>query len=163
MPPTVKVIDKGWNKIQKNAIKTGKGKVVSVGWQGTEAGINHGGMTNVGVAALMEYGNRDGTLPARPMYRQTFDNNKSSYEQELNQIVSGFFKGGTIDGQLLLLGERFKLDVNTMVNSNPFAPWAASTAAQKEREGKAGDVVLRNTGQMLDAMSAVIISYGSKS
>jgi len=162
MAEQVKVIDRGWEKIKKEASKLLKGKAVSVGWQGTEAGIDHEGMTNVEVASIMEFGTKDGKIPERPMFRSTYEENKQKYDKEIEKIAKGFYKDGTVEGNLLVLGEQFKSDIISKVKSNPFQEWAESTREQKEREGKAGDVVLWDTGQMLNALTAVIVSPGDK-
>lgn len=162
MAEQVKVVDRGWEKIKKEAFKLMKGKAVSVGWQGNEAGVDHEGMTNVEVASVMEFGTKDGKIKERPMFRSTYDENKQKYDKELEKIAKGFYKDGTIEGNLLVLGETFKSDIIAKVQTNPFREWEDSTKKRKEREGKAGDVVLWDTGQMLNALTAVIVSPGDK-
>lgn len=158
MPPKVKIVDRGWNKIKKNVFKIGSiGKAVSVGWQGSEAGIEHEGMTNVELASIMEFGTKDGTIPPRPMYRQTFDQMQQSYWGELGSITKKALGGQDVDGLLLLLGERFRSDIIRAVKGNQFKPWADSTREQKIAQGKGGDVPLWDTGQLMNATRAVVV------
>lgn len=160
MSTHVKVIDRGWNKIKRNILKLDKGRIASVGWQGAGASEQHDGMTNAELASLHEFGSSDGTLPSRPVHRQTFDVNKASYQAELDHIGYLFFDGYEVDGMLFLLGERYRGDMLDAVKSSSFAPWAESTRAQKAREGKEGDVPLWDTSQMLNALSVEITKLG---
>lgn len=151
----VKLVDRGWDNIKKQAIKAVSGKVASVGWQGNSATEDHGGVTNVEVAAWMEFGTRD--IPERPMLRQTFDKNLSKYEKEMKLIANTFYTGKDIDGLLLVLGERYRGDMIQEIRSRAFAEWAESTLMSKALQNKSGDVPLWDTGQLINASGVVVV------
>jgi hypothetical protein len=160
MAKDVVVIDRGWSKIIKNATTVAKGKAASVGFQGSEAEMidpEHGGMTNVELAAIHEFGTKDGKIPARPMIQQTFSKQSSKIDKEMVKITQKFLEGKNVDGDLLLLGEEFKSDIIQEIRNDSFAPWAQSTQEYKEKQGFSGDVPLWMTGQLVNALTAVVV------
>jgi phage gpG-like protein len=156
---TFKIIDRGWNKLKKQSLTLSKGKATAVGFQGSEAEIvdpEHGGLTNVELAAIHEFGTKDGRIPERPMIRQTFDENQSKYEKEMANVARAFYDGKNIDGELLVVGEGVKADVFKKVRGAQFEPWAPLTMAMKALIGKEGDVPLWDTGQLMNSLTAIV-------
>jgi hypothetical protein len=161
----VKVIDRGWNKLIKKffGLKS-SGKAVAVGFQGSEAEIEspeHGGLTNVELAAIHEFGTKNGRIPARPMIRQTFDKNQNKYDTEMKKISAKFFDphNVSIDGELLMLGQDFRTDIIQAVVNDEFQPWADSTQLQKDKQGKAGDPPLWDTNQLVNSIRALVTDH----
>lgn len=157
----VKVIDRGWNKLQKQTLTLKEGKATTVGFQGSEAEIvdpEHGGLTNVELAAIHEFGRVDGSIPERPMIRRTFDENQAKYEKELTKAVGRFYDtlGSGLEGSLLLIGEDFKADVIQKVRGAEFEPWSPVTMAMKLLQGRQGDVPLWMSGQLMNSLTAVV-------
>jgi phage gpG-like protein len=165
MSENVKVIDRGWSKILKAIGKLEKGRASSVGFQGNEAELqapDHGDMTNVELGAIHEFGTTDGRIPERPMIRATFDKKQKEYETEMKRINKKVTAGESVEDDLLLLGEQFRGDIIEAIKGNEFEDWADSTKAQKEREGREGGVPLWVTGQLMNALTAVVVDAGSK-
>lgn len=153
--PKVKIIDRGWNKIQKQALKMSRGKAVAVGIQGSEAELvdpKHGEMTNVELGAIHEFGTQDGHIPERSFIRSTFDENRAKYEKGMKLASQKFFEGKKPDGELLLIGEEFKSDIINKVRSGDLKPLAEST--MMTREG--GAIPLWKSGQLMNALTAVV-------
>ncbi len=160
MSKEVVVIDRGWSKIIKNATAVAKGKAASVGFQGSEAGMiapEHGGMTNIELAATHEFGTKDGKIPARPMIQQTFSKHLSKIDKSMAKLTKDFFDGKNVDGELRLVGEEFRSDIIQEIRNDSFAIWAQSTQEYKERQGFSGDVPLWMTGQLVNALTTVIV------
>ena len=153
--PKVKVIDRGWNKIQKQALTMSRGKAVAVGYQGSEAELvdpAHGEITNVELGAIHEFGTQDGHTPERSHIRSTFDENQAKYEKGMKEVSRIFFEGKKPDGELLLVGEELKSDIINKVRSGDLEPLAEST--MMTREG--GAIPLWNTGQLMNSLTAVV-------
>jgi hypothetical protein len=155
-----KVIDRGWNKIQKNASKLAGGIAASVGVQGTKAGqtsVEHGGMTNAELGAIHEFGTRNKLIPERPHFRTTFDENVQSYQRKLDKIGRDFFGGqGNVKGGLLLLGEDYRRDIIERIQAGQLRELAESTKKdrrQKQRGRGAELIPLLVTGQYINALS----------
>ncbi len=153
MKSSAKWIDRGWNKF-KAGLKTadGSGLVASVGVQGDGAHEQHeGGATNVSIGVIHEYGSEDNTNPpARPHWAPTMDENEQKYLKELKQIQSELLKsGGTIKGQLRLVGEMYRGDVVLKIKAQIPPPLADSTIEQKRGE----TTPLDRTGQYINSFS----------
>jgi hypothetical protein len=153
MPAKVKVIDKGWKKIGQSMQKFAKGKTAAVGIQAGEADISReGGATNVLIGVVHEFGAKGGQIPERSYMRSTFDANKSTYQTLLNKIGANVFSAKEIEGELLLLGEKYRKDIIDKIRSGIEPALADSTI-----EAKAGDTTpLIKTGQLINALTALI-------
>jgi phage gpG-like protein len=160
MAKDVVVIDRGWGKIIKNATTVAKGKAASVGFQGSEAEMidpEHGGMTNVELAAIHEFGTKDGKIPARPMIQQTFSKHSSKIDKAMVKVSKDFFDGKNIDGELRMVGEDFRSDIIQEIRNDSFKEWAQSTEVYKEKQGRSGDVPLWMSGQLVNALTTVVV------
>ena len=84
MPEQVQIKDRGWLKLQAFFKQAAKGKSVSVGVQGDEAQAqdHEGGMTNVGLAVIHEYGSDAANIPERSHWRSTFDEKQRELQKE---------------------------------------------------------------------------------
>lgn len=151
----VKIIDHGWNKIKLMAAKLKKGQAISVGVQGSEAEesrADNTAWTNVKNAAVHEWGRQDGSIKERSFLRSTFDENQKDYQRELDRIGKSAFKEGTVEGNLLLLGEKYKLDILNKMKSGIAPELADSTKARRI----GGTTPLIDTKQLMMSLTAVI-------
>ena len=159
MPSKVKVIDRGWKKIGKSLDKFAKGKVAAVGIQAGEADIERGeGATNVLIGVVHEFGAKGGQIPERSHMRSAFDENKNTYQKLLDKIATGVFSAKEVEGELLLLGEKYRKDIIDKIRSGIAPPLAESTIAAKG----GGTTPLWTTGQYINALTALIADSESK-
>lgn len=157
MGKLVKVIDRGWNKIEKGLKKYNKGKCAAIGIQGSQAEQERDGATNVLIGSVHEFGSS--TVPERSFMRSTFDENKNTYQTELDKIGKGFFSKVEIEGELLLLGEKYRRDIINKIRSGIQPPLKDETV-----KAKAGVATpLYRTGQMINATTAIVVDRESKS
>lgn len=165
MAKQVKIIDRGWNKLQKKAFKLKNGKAAAVGFQGSKgelASEAHAGLSNIELAAIHEFGTIDGRIPERPMIRNTFDQNKDKYAKEMKKVARDFYAGREIDGDLLLAGEQHRTDIMRKVKAGQFEEWAESTKKRKEAQGRAGDKPLWVTSQLINSLTVEVVDAQKK-
>jgi hypothetical protein len=144
--PKIKVKDDLWKKIKGKFVGLKHGLVASVGVQGEKASQDHGELTNATLMAYHEYGDRAGLgrPPERAPLRSTLAANQSTYNQELAKLAKGVFEGGTLEGNLYVLGEQYKGDILKRMNEGLPAP-------------KTGELAhLVQTGQLRNSMSTVV-------
>jgi hypothetical protein len=155
MAEKVKVIDRGWKRIQKNMKRYFGGSVAAVGIQGVEAEeideFVHGDATNVLIGVVHEFG--WGNNPERSYLRSTFDEKLSKYKLESDKIARGIFGGGTAYGALLLLGEQFRGDIIRKIQSG-----ISPGLKEKSLVGRpgSGTTPLWATGQLVNSITSVI-------
>jgi hypothetical protein len=130
----VKVIDRGWKRIQKEFKKVSDGEAVTIGVQGNAATEENEGITNVRLGAIHEFGTDDGRIPERSHFRSTFDENVKKYEKELVDAAKRITAGESFEGELILLGEMARKDILDKIKSNIPPPLAQSTIEQKKGE-----------------------------
>lgn len=147
MPKNVKVIDRGWKRIQKEFKKVSDGEAVTIGVQGNAATEEHEGITNVQLGAIHEFGK--GNVPERSHFRSTFDENVKKYEKELVNAAKKITAGESFEGELILLGEMARKDILNKIKSNIPPALAEETIAQKQGETTA----LINTGVYWNSIS----------
>lgn len=152
----LKDIDKGWRDIQKKLLELKMGKAVSVGVQGDESEEEHGGATNILIGSVHEFGREDGSIKARSHWRSTFDENIHKYQGILDRVAKRVYGPGegTIGGDLLLLGEKYKTDVIKKIHSSIPPDLADSTVAKHKGE----TIPLIDTGQYINSFTAVVVS-----
>ena len=149
--------DRGWKKLVKQALGLGPRTAIAVGVQGTQAAVDHGGTTNVMVASVHEFG--AGAIPERSFIRSTVDKQQGKYDIRIKNAVGGFFDGGgTLKGELMLIGEEARLDIINTIRDNIPPPLKDETIARK----KGKDTALINTGQLLNAISYEICDPRTK-
>ena len=159
---TVKVVDRGWDKIRgkmtSRRYTAGGGRAASVGIQGDEAQLateEHGGMTNVELGVIHEFGSKDGQHPPeRSSIRSTFDQQQKKYQAWLDKVAKAGFDGKEMEGELLLLGEQCRTDIVNKVRSGIPPPLAEATVAQKGGEA----TPLIRTGQWLNSFRATMVN-----
>lgn len=148
--PKVKIVDRGWLKIKKALAKTLEGKVAAVGVQGAKASEDHGGLTNATLMLFHEFGGKGGRPPERAPMRSTLAEQEDKYQKELANIGKGIFKGGgTLEGQLLVLGEQYRADMILKMK-----------AGIESKEGVVAH--LRDTGQLWNSLSVEVTEPSKK-
>jgi len=90
---SVRDIDHGWKKIKKR-LKEMDGAYTAVGFPGQTTGkekVEGGAMTVAELAAIHEFGTRDGKIPKRPFMRDTYKNKEKQVmvlrDKLYNQIL----------------------------------------------------------------------------
>ena len=150
----VKVIDKGLNNILKQMDVLKLGKAASVGVQGSEAGQDHDGATNVLIGSVHEFGSS--TNPQRSHWRSTFDENEKKYLKELKAISKRVYDPRDsirIEGDLLLLGETYKKDVIDKIKTKLKPPLTERTIEKKKGE----DTPLIDSGEYINSFTAIVV------
>jgi hypothetical protein len=149
------VIDRGWGSISKQLRAFKRGKAASVGVQGQEAEAPHTGeegseLTNVAIGSIHEFGLG---VPQRSHWRSTFDEKMDKYKKELDEIAVRVYTPGqgSVEGDLLLLGEQYKKDVIDKMR--------AGIAPEK---GDGDPKHLIDTGQYMNSFSVQIVNPEDK-
>jgi hypothetical protein len=121
--------------------------------------------TNALLAAVHEYGSEDGHIPQRSFMRSTLDDKQSEYLKRLDELgemaLSGKVSvgGGTIKGQLFLLGEKYRKDVLKKMDSGIKPELTKSTIARRRGEsGQKNTTPLEDTKIMRNSISVVMES-----
>jgi hypothetical protein len=139
-----------WRKLVAFA---GKGGLrVTVGIQGADAGSRGGGgITNLEIGIIHEFGAPAVNIPSRSFVRATADANRSKYQRMLDAIGRGVLKGKNAAQGLFVLGETARADMVRRIQSNIPPPLAPSTVAKK------GDTLaLVDTGQLIGSITSVV-------
>jgi hypothetical protein len=137
-------------KLKKTLAGAVMGKVAAVGVQGPKAGEDHDGLTNATLMLFHEFGGAAGRPPERAPMRSTLAEQQAEYQKQLERIGKGVFQGGgTLEGQLLVLGEQYRAD---MINK--------MKAGIESKEGVVAH--LRETGQLWNSLSVEITEPGKK-
>lgn len=164
--------DRGWQELlrQVQELKS-SGAHVKVGVldDGGRGSADHGGITTAELAAVHEFGTRDGRIPARSWVRSTFETNRSRYVQELGELLKQFLAGRmTIPRALEIMGARIAADIKKRVTTGPEVPPpnAPATLARKRgktRRGSKGQVrTLIDTGRMVAAVTWQVVLSAAK-
>lgn len=150
MPSNVTDKDRGYKALQANMRKHAKGPNVTVGIQGTEASQSHGvGQTNVTIAAVHEFGSRDGRIDQRSFIRATIDRERALLGRMLERAARATAADGDARRHIGLVGERARAEmVRTIDNSIGLKPLAKSTI-----DRKGSTTPLLNTGQLKGAIT----------
>lgn len=138
----VKEVDRGWAKLREMArtLKNSKSHV-KVGYLddgGKGSDKRNGGISTAELAAVMEFGTKDGHIPARPHVGPTFERNREKYIDDLKVLVKGIYEQKmTIDRALGLMGAKMSADIKKYVTTGAGVPPpnADSTALRKLEKG----------------------------
>lgn len=172
------VIDKdhGW-KIIKHAFETYKGRVALCGVQGaTGEKVEHdeSKLTNIELATFHEFGGGGDKIrpPERSFLRSTFDENLGKYKSEHEKICKmaldpeqAKHMQSTVDGNLLLLAEKMKIDVHKKITTAPgiappLKPVTIEKAKHKGIHGREreGETPLFDTGKLAASISTALVA-----
>ena len=112
------------------------------------------------VAAINEFGNPAGNLPARPFFRPATTGNADDIKRRGAAAVAAVARGADIDTAMGALGETVVADVQDTIIATTTPPLAASTIYnrqhRKDRQRNMNDAPLRDTGQMLQSVRSQV-------
>lgn len=149
--------DLGMMEIFKRVKAAGAGGYAKVGVldSGAGAASRDGGLTSAQIAAVHEFGSRDGSIPERSFIRSTLAEERPKYVALFRTLLTQFLRGrGTIERLLGIVGATAATDVKKKVTagSGVGPANAASTIARK-----GSDRPLIDTARMLGAMTWDVI------
>lgn len=126
-------VDKGYRKWVRFFRTNVKGPHVRTGVQGTEASALHSfGMSTAAIAAVHEFGSKDGKIPQRSFIRGTINRNEKLIMRMLRRGARRAGSGGDIERELGLVGERSRAEmVRTIDNTIGLAPLSSKTIERK--------------------------------
>ena len=133
MARVFKDIDRGFKRLVARFREFKIGPNVTVGVQGSEASLSRGvGLTNAGLAAVHEFGSKDGRIPQRSFIRSTADREKAKIERLLTRSVKLAVVGKSMRQQLGEVGATVTADMKrTIDQSIDIVANAPSTIAKK--------------------------------
>ena len=154
----IKATDRGLNQIIKKLEDIAKSRIAAyVGVQGVagQEVREDGQMTNAYLASIHEFGTRDVRIPSRSFLRSTFDEQLPKFQAELDKIAKGVFStsGGTVEGQLMVLGEQYRAEILNKIKSGIPPPLAPSTLLRK---GGETTPLIGKTGALFRSITSVV-------
>ncbi len=149
---SVKVIDKGWERIQRE-LKRMSGAYVKVGYpeeKEKQHDSSSGPVNMAKLAAWHEYGVPQKNIPPRPVQAMTFAANIDTVRAIIAQNQEAIYQGKTtVSLALRRLGAFYKGQMQRMFILGTFqALKAATIAARKRRFGRASSRPLVATAQL---------------
>lgn len=147
----LKVVDKGWRHLLEvvKAIKQHDTYVkVGVLDDGAGAEEREGGITNAELAAIHEFGSKDGHIPERSFIRSTFNANSAEYVKLMKELLIRFVEGKLVlDDVFNLLGLRISTDIKKRV-----------TSGDQIQPPNAPSTIWKKTGRERDAANTALAS-----
>jgi hypothetical protein len=173
---SIKVVDHGWKALMDRAKLLSGDMHVKVGvLADSKAGGLHQKdsegnakpLTVAEIAAIQEFGTKDGVIPSRPFIRSTFDRMRNEVQRDLDKLAAEVLFGektpkAALDWIGLKVSAAMKKTVTTGSEVPP--PNAPATKARKERRGrnsKWGVRTLVDTGRMVGAITWAVITKKS--
>ena len=152
-------IDRGWKDIMRGVVSS-RPRAVRVGVQGDEAKeMNEEGATMALLAAVHEYGTRDGRVPERAPIRTALNQHEGKYNALIARLARLVYIDRTMteDHALGLLGAQVSSDIMAGMEAGLSPDIAESTKADKKRRGKDGPhKPLIESGQFKDAYNYAV-------
>lgn len=149
----LKANDKVWRELRAKIKKLGSKARVQVGVLG-DAGMHHGGISMVELAAIHEYGSPAAHIPARSFIRSAFRDRKQEFAKQLEKVAKAVLSNkmdpATALGRLGLWGANAVKRQITGKNIPP--PLKPATIARK---GSSKPLV--DTGQLVGAISWKVV------
>ena len=129
----VKDVDRGYQKFQRDAERVSREAHVSIGVQATEAAkFRAFQLTNVTLAAVHEFGSRDGKIPQRSFLRATVDRERDMVSNMMKRATKRVANGSSLEKELGIIGEKVKAEViRTIDQSIGIQPLKKSTETRK--------------------------------
>ena len=145
-------IDRGFRRVLRALRQYQRGPNVTVGIQGTEASApREFGQTNVKLAAVHEFGSRDGRIPQRSFIRATVDRERGLIHTLLQRAAHDAAATGNAARGLGVVGEKVQAKmVQTIDQSIGLKPLTRAGIRSKK---KPGTKPLIDTGQLKGAIS----------
>lgn len=152
---TLRVKDRGFAKFIAAGKSLRARPHVRVGVLGNTAPRDGKGLDNAELALVMEFGTRNGRIPARPFLGGTAERKNGEWLALLGKAIPKVLEGKlTIERALALVGERAAADVKrTITSSEGLAANAPSTI---RRKGSSRPLI--DTGRLLQSISYDVAS-----
>jgi hypothetical protein len=131
--PSVKVRDRGAKALFERLDKAKRNPAVTVGVHADEGSqTREGGITNVEVAAIHEFGATNAGIPSRSFIRDWFDESRSENQRAMRVIGQGVITGKVTPEQGLdRFGARMAGDVKKRIIAHIPPPNSKKTIARK--------------------------------
>ena len=127
--------DHGWAAMQRR-LREARSAYAKVGVLGDQE-EGESGLSVGEIAAVQEFGTEDGSIPARPFVRPTFDRQRehlaSLAAKLLGEVLDGHL---TVDGALGVLGADLAASIRATITAGVPPPNAPSTALAKAKKGR---------------------------
>ena len=151
----VEDVDLGYRDVVASIRDMNVGVVVGI-LQDVGGEVAEGGdLTLAGIAAVNEFGSKDGFTPERSFLRSTMAENEPRYSKELVDAALSVITGSaTVDVAFGLVGLGAENDVKDKIRDLRDPPNAPATLARKFP----GDNPLIDTGRMRQAIASAVLS-----
>lgn len=157
---SVKVIDRGWNKIVAELAKAG-GSFVKVGYPEEKSKVHKGEgqpIEMAQLAAVHEFGSPSRNIPARPFMAQTFDKHVAEVNKRVSEIKDRIISGQVTAKQAWAqLGAWYKGMMQKEIRDGGFEPNKLKTI-----ERKGSDRPLIDTGQLRQSIDFEVVGRAAK-
>lgn len=158
MAKGIRDTDKGYKAIRAE-LERAKGLKCVVGWiagsQGSEG--HEGGLTNLELAGIHEYGSPSRGIPERAPVRRTFEARRGDLAKLAGRLGKEIVRGKMKAEQALgLLGARFAADVKGFIASGSATP--ENAPATVARKGSSTPLV--DTGRLLGSITWAVRPKG---
>lgn len=119
MARAVTDIDRGFKSLVRRFRRSRDGPNVTVGIQSTAAGLSRGvGFSNAALAAVHEFGSKDGTIPQRSFIRATVDRERGQINRLLSVAVKKVADPDGIRRGLGIVGEKVVAEMKRTINQS---------------------------------------------
>jgi hypothetical protein len=146
MKPNIKIIDHGWERIQRE-LKILDKILVKCGLFGDG---DNPELNLAYLGSILEYGTRDGHIPPRPFTRKAFDNNKSNLKKKAKELYIKVADGKiTAKKAIQELGVYHETQIKKSIRNGN---WTANAPITIKR--KKSDRPLIDTGEMLNSVTS---------
>lgn len=160
MASRARIIDQdlGWRKIKRALERSRDATVVTIGVHEDAASRKDGdGISGVVLAAVHEFGRRDGSIPERSFIRSTIDDNARKYSALTKNMLLRIMRSGMTSHHALgLLGARVVADIKRRIQHG-IAPDIQE--ATKQRKGSSKPLI--DTAQLLRSITHVVRRRGT--
>jgi tRNA A37 methylthiotransferase MiaB len=130
MASGVRVIDKGWERIQEE-LKKIHGSTVKVGYPEEKAKDHEGGIDVAALATIHEYGTEH--IPPRPFMTQAYDKNRTKINNLIQKEYSSILEGkSTVHDSLQKIGVFGVGTIKEIFRSGKFEPNKPATKKRKK-------------------------------
>lgn len=146
---------KEWQRLRALS-KQARDSSVRVGVLGDEKPREEGGLSNVQVATIHEFG--AGRIPERSFIRATFDAQRQAYFTLAARLAGALYDGKTtVEKALGLMGMKMVADIRAHIRAGIAPPLAESTLRRRRAKGRVGakgePVALIDTSQLINSIT----------
>ncbi len=128
--------DRGWRRLRRQVFKPAQ--FVTVGVHGEDESRAGGGIGNVELATVHEFGSSTANIPARSFIRKTIDENYNTYRRFITVIGNQVYTLKlTTRAALEIIGAKVAADMRRTIQKTPgdWAPLKPATLAAREYGG----------------------------